>query len=88
MSPFARAPSGLNSVSMKTLDLEDLSPKLTQLLISLAPGEDLVLVQNGVVVSRLIGAEGPVVEAPEPPPTEERAGEIFEHFLSMMEDEF
>ena len=73
---------------MKTLDLDDLPPKLAQLLTSLAPGEDLALVQNGLVVGRLRGGEPPVVEEPEPPPSQERAAEIFEQFRSLMEDEF
>jgi len=73
---------------MKTLDLDDLPPKLAQLLASLEVGEELVLVQNGVVVSRMTGAEPPAAEEPEPPPTQERAAEIFEQFRSMMEDEF
>jgi antitoxin (DNA-binding transcriptional repressor) of toxin-antitoxin stability system len=73
---------------MKTLDLDDLPPRLAQMLTSLEAGEDLVLVQNGVVVSRLTGLEAPVAEAPEPPPSQERAAEIFEQFRSLMEDEF
>ena len=73
---------------MKTLDLDDLAPRLAQLLTGLEAGEDLVLVQNGLVVGRLTRAEAPANEAPEPPPTQERAAEIFEQFRSLMEDEF
>lgn len=72
---------------MKSLDLDDLPPRLAQLLTSLEAGEELVLVQNGVVVSRLTGLPAPAPE-PEPPPSQERAAEIFEQFRSMMEDEF
>jgi hypothetical protein len=73
---------------MKTLDLDDLPPRLAQLLTSLEAGEGLALVQNGLVVGLLRGAMAPAVEEPEPPPTRERAAEIFEQFRSLMEDEF
>jgi len=72
---------------MKTLDLDDLPPRLAQLLTGLEAGEELVLVQNGVVVSRMTGLAVPAAE-PEPPPSQERAAEIFEQFRSLMEDEF
>lgn len=73
---------------MKTLDLDDLPPKLAHLLTSLAAGEDLVLMQNGLVVGRLRVGEPAVIEESEPPPAEERAAEIFEQFRSSVEDEF
>lgn len=72
---------------MKSLDLDDLPPRLAQLLTGLQAGEELVLVQNGVVVGRLAGLAIPTPE-PEPPPSQERAAEIFEQFRSLMEDEF
>lgn len=74
---------------MKRLDLDDLPPRLAQLLTSLEEGEELLLVQNGGVVGRLTGGV-PAVEAaePQPPSNEERAKEIFEQFRSLMEDEF
>ncbi|WP_340645183.1 hypothetical protein [Phenylobacterium sp.] len=75
---------------MKRLDLEDLSPKLAQLLTGLAEGEELLLVQDGMVAARLTGgAPPPKASDDEPaPPPEEQAKEIFEQFRSMMEDEF
>lgn len=73
---------------MKRLDLDDLPPKLAQLLLSVEEGEELMLVQDGAVAGRLTGGV-PAADTPEPaPPTEERAAEIFEQFRSMMEDEF
>ena len=74
---------------MKRLDLDDLPPKLAQLLSGLEAGEELLLVQGGAVAGRLTGG-GPTAQAPEEadPPTNERASEIFEQFRSMMEDEF
>lgn len=74
---------------MKRLDLDDLPPKLAQLLAGLAEGEELLLVQDGMVAGHLTGG-APVAaatDAPEPPP-EEQASEIFEQFRAMMEDEF
>jgi hypothetical protein len=74
---------------MKRLDLDDLPPKLTQLLLSLEDGEELLLVQGGAVVGRLNGeAKISQGDVPKPPANAERAAEIFEQFRSMMEDEF
>lgn len=73
---------------MKRIDLDDLPPKLAQLLAGLQEGEELMLVQNGAVAGRLVGAAAPAA-APEPEqPSNERAAEIFEQFRSAMEDEF
>lgn len=75
---------------MKRLDLDDLSPKLAQLLTSLEEGEELLLVQDGMVAARLTGgAPAPKSAEGEPErPPEEQAKEIFEQFRSMMEDDF
>jgi antitoxin (DNA-binding transcriptional repressor) of toxin-antitoxin stability system len=69
------------------LDLDDLPPKLATLLKGVATGEEVLLVQNGVVVGRLIA--GAVEPSPEAAPAlAPDAKEIFEQFRSMMEDEF
>ena len=73
---------------MKRLDLDDLPPKLAQLLTSLEEGEELLLVQDGTVAGRLTGGAPTAAAEPEPPASEESAKEIFEQFRSMMEDEF
>lgn len=84
---------------MKQIDLDDLPPRAAQILAGLAPGEPLVLVQNGLVMGRLTGAVAEPVAGPDPapagdaaagpPPTgEARAAEIFEQFRSLMEDDF
>jgi hypothetical protein len=84
---------------MKQIDLDDLPPRVAQILAGLAAGEPLLLVQNGLVMGRLagVGAEpvagsdsGPAEDAVTgPPPTgEARAAEIYEHFRSLMEDDF
>ncbi len=73
---------------MKRLDLDDLPPKLAQLLTGLADGEALLLVRDGVVAGRLTGGVKPAVVEPGAPPSEEQAAEIFEQFRAMMEDEF
>ena len=73
---------------MKRIDLDDLPPKLAQVLAAVEAGEELLLVQNGAVAGRLVGAVAPQ-PAPEPEqPSNERAAEIFEQFRSAMEDEF
>ena len=76
---------------MKRIDLDDLPPKLAALLTAAEAGEEVVLVQNGVVVGRMTGGapEANVAADPEgEQPSAERAKEIFEQFRSMMEDEF
>ena len=75
---------------MTRIDLDDLPPKLAALLVAAEAGEEILLVQNGLVVGRLVaGADSPVpaeTEAPLSP--EENAKEVFEQFRSIMEDEF
>ena len=75
---------------MTRIDLDDLPPKVAALLAAVPEGEEVLLVQNGAVVGRLVGA-------PAPPPSaepevdaapEERAREVFELFRSSIEDEF
>jgi antitoxin (DNA-binding transcriptional repressor) of toxin-antitoxin stability system len=74
---------------MKRIDLDDLPPKLAQLLLSVEPGEEVLLVQNGGVAGRLCGGPAVVVSEPEPEqPSNERAAEIFENFRAAIEDEF
>jgi hypothetical protein len=84
---------------MKQIDLNDLPPRVAQILAGLAAGEALLLVQNGLIMGRLtsVGAEpvagadsGPAEDSVNgsPPAGEARAAEIFEHFRSLMEDDF
>ncbi len=75
---------------MTRIDLDDLPPKIAALLAQAPAGEEIVLVQGGVVVGRLMaGARAPAAAQDEPPVVpEERAKEIFELFRSSVEDEF
>ncbi|HLZ75014.1 hypothetical protein [Phenylobacterium sp.] len=76
---------------MTRIDLEDLPPKVAALLVGVATGEEVLLVQKGVVVGRLTaGAAAPAPQAGAEPPLapEENAKEIFEQFRSAIEDEF
>ena len=73
---------------MARLDLDDLPPKIAAQLAALPEGEELVLVQHGAVVGRLV-AGAVAAAAPEPDvPPEQHAKEIFENFRSAVEDEF
>lgn len=72
---------------MKRIDLDDLPPRLAQLLLELDTDEELLLVQGGIVVGRLSALAAPAPE-PEEPPGDERAAEVFEQFRSLVEDEF
>jgi antitoxin (DNA-binding transcriptional repressor) of toxin-antitoxin stability system len=77
---------------MKQIDLDDLPPRIAQTLGGLAQGEELLLVQGGAVVGRLVVAD------PAPPPPEgdlladlapeERVKEVLEQFSAMINDEF
>jgi antitoxin (DNA-binding transcriptional repressor) of toxin-antitoxin stability system len=76
---------------MKRLDLDDLPPKVSQLLSGVDDGEELLLVQNGLVVARLIGGAAPQPESEtgdEAVEPDMRSREIFEQFRSLMEDDF
>ena len=77
---------------MKQLDLDDLPPRIAQILAALAEGEELVLVQGGAVVGRLAVSEpGPAPRAPEPLEDlspEEQVSEVLEQFSAMINDEF
>jgi antitoxin (DNA-binding transcriptional repressor) of toxin-antitoxin stability system len=74
---------------MKRIDLDDLPPKIAALLAQVEAGEEVLLVQGGVVVGRLAaGAPEPAAEAEPAVVPEERAKEIFELFRSSVEDEF
>jgi len=89
LSRFAAAERALTLGGMKRLDLDDLPPKLAQLLVGLEAGEDLLLVRDGVVAGRLTGAAAPEVAAEGAgEPTPERAAEVFELFRAAIEDEF
>lgn len=77
---------------MKRIDLDDLPPRIAALLVELAAGEEVLLVQEGVVVGRLAGGTSALPEPgagtePEAAP-EDRAKEIFELFRASIEDEF
>ena len=80
----------LDFAPMKRLDLDDLPPRVAQLLTGLAEGEELILVQGGAVAGRLHGGAPPeLVAEDEPEPyNNQRAAEIFEQFRSAIEDEF
>jgi antitoxin (DNA-binding transcriptional repressor) of toxin-antitoxin stability system len=75
---------------MVRIDLDDLPPRIAQLLTSAAQGEEVLLVQGGAVAGRLTGGapQAPASQAPEPLTDQERAAELFEQFRSQMEDEF
>jgi len=73
---------------MKRIDLDDLPPKLAQLLAGVEEGEEVLLVQNGAVAGRLVGAAAPKPEGPAEASAPENAAEIFENFRAAMEDDF
>ena len=75
---------------MKQIDLDDLPPRAAKALLGLQAGDDLVLIQAGVVVGRLRAAGAPLAlaEPGDEPPDEERLKEVMEQFNAMIHDEF
>jgi antitoxin (DNA-binding transcriptional repressor) of toxin-antitoxin stability system len=77
---------------LKQIDLDDLPPRIAQTLAALSENEELVLVQSGAVVARLVVAD--LVAPPAPDQLlgdltpEEQAKEVLEHFSAMINDEF
>jgi len=74
---------------MARLDLDDLPPRVAALLTDLPAGEELLLVQHGAVVGRLIAPDTLEPEEPEEEvEPDQKMREVFEHFRSSIEDEF
>jgi antitoxin (DNA-binding transcriptional repressor) of toxin-antitoxin stability system len=73
---------------MARLDLDDLPPKIAALLTGLGEGEELLLVQHGAVVARLVASVLPQTEPDSEAEPEQRMAEVFENFRSAIEDEF
>lgn len=76
---------------MKRIDLDDLPPKLAQLLTSVEDGEEVLLVRDGMVEGRLTGGAhvvSPDAQTEDEPRDPEGMGEVMEHFRAMMEDDF
>lgn len=74
---------------MARLDLDDLPPRVAEMLTDLPEGEELLLVQHGAVVGRLTAQAVPEAggDAPQIEP-DQRVREVFETFRSAIEDEF
>ncbi len=74
---------------MPQIDLDDLPPRIAQVLSRLAAGEELMLVQGGALVARLTVAEPAApAESLEDMPDEERVAEVMSQFNAMIHDEF
>lgn len=75
---------------MTRIDLDDLPPKIAKLLTAVPPGEEVLLLKDGLVIGRLVSAAAPL--AAEPPAEnqtpEQRAAEIFENFRAAIEEDF
>jgi hypothetical protein len=73
------------------IDLDDLPPRIAKQLAELAAGEDLVLVQGGMLVARLAVQENapPATgDGIEGLPPEEQMAEVMSQFNAMIHDEF
>ena len=75
---------------MARLDLDDLPPRVAALLTDLPAGEEILLVQHGAVVGRLIAPDAPEPEEAEEDEVapDQKLREVFENFRSSVEDEF
>jgi hypothetical protein len=74
---------------MKQIDLDDLPPRVAQVLSSLLADEEIALVQGGGLVARLrVTAPIPIPDPLSGLPPDEAMEEVLEHFKSMIEEEF
>ena len=75
---------------MAQIDLDDLPPRIAQVLSKLAAGEELVLVQGGGLVARLtVSEQAPAPgEDPDDIPDNERVAGVMSQFNAMIHDEF
>ena len=74
---------------MTQIDLDDLPPRVSQALTSLAAEEVVVLVQGGRVVAPLRAEVAAPTASSEPEPEPEAAmKEVMEQFNAMIHDEF
>jgi antitoxin (DNA-binding transcriptional repressor) of toxin-antitoxin stability system len=77
---------------VKQIDLDDLPPRIAQILAALAEGEELVLARGGAVVARLVVADPVPPAAPDELlgdlAPEDQVKEVLAHFSAMINDEF
>jgi antitoxin (DNA-binding transcriptional repressor) of toxin-antitoxin stability system len=73
---------------MARLDLDDVPPRIAALLAELLAGEELLLVQHGAVIGRLIAQAPPSAKPAPPVAPEQEVAEVFENFRAAIEDEF
>ena len=74
---------------MKQIDLDDLPPRVAQVLTGLDGEDELIVVQGGTVVARLRLAPTTIpVPAGADLPPEEGMKEVLDHFNAMIHDEF
>ncbi len=74
---------------MPQIDLDDLPPRIAQVLAGLTGEDELVLVRGGALVARLAVAQTPpTAEALDDLPDQERVAEVMSQFNAMIHDEF
>ncbi len=74
---------------MPQIDLDDLPPRIAQVLVGLTVGDELVLARGGALVARLAVAQTPPpAETLDDPPDDERVAEVMSQFNAMIHDEF
>ncbi len=72
---------------MTRIDLDDLPPRIAAKFKTAAVGEELLLVENGLVVARLTLAGDAAAAAAQGDPNSTME-EVLDHFKSIIEDEF
>ena len=74
---------------MPQIDLDDLPPRIAQVLSGLTAEDELVLVQGGALVARLAVAQPATpAETLDDQPDNERVAEVMSQFNAMIHDEF
>ena len=70
---------------MQQIDLDDLPPKIARVLTELTDGEEVTLVQGGIVVGTLRASTPAALPAT---PVDTDMAEVMEQFGAIIEDEF
>lgn len=73
---------------MTRIDLDDLPPRIARALAGLQPGEEILLIEKGLVCARLTVSAPAGPGSPPPESPDIAPAEVMEHFRSIVDEEF